>query len=712
MKLTVAKKISGGISFLILVTMVVAGIVIAGMQETQVGAQELKELRVPALTTEVNLSVALQKLVKDTETFILTEDQSLNSEIKSQEELVAKELQALTTLFEKFETEYGLKERVAGMVEMKNDQDEIFEAITKSQEAIKALVPIRQNLDESASRYMSNCNDFLNGQNEKMKREIVAPETTKQQLNERLQKITLINNIIDMGNSTRIANFKGQALRDSSIITSALENFEAISKFMAEIRKITRSADDIERLDNIEKSANNYKKAMQAYIFQANILNKEREALATISQELVQDTINLASGGLDTVETVSNHTVNSIDNTQILMISAFSALLVVGIFMALAITKSITKPLGGEPDAMAALAQRVADGDLAIEFDESRDYTGLYAAMKTMVTRLRTMMHDILQNAMELGRSSENLKDISTQLASGSEEMTAQATTVAGTTEQMSTNINTMASAAEEMSVNAGSVSAAAEQMSNNMNAITEAIAKVTSSINSIAETATKGEKISSDGKHKSSEATTAMQTLNSAAEEIGQVTEVIKRIAEQTNLLALNATIEAASAGEAGKGFAVVANEIKELANQSAQAAEDITHKIEGVQKNTSYAVNIITEVAEVITSMNNSSVEITTAVEEQARFTTEISKNIMEATTGSTNIATSISEVAKGAEDVSRNSGEAAMGANEVSSNIQGVSQAANSTSMNTKEIQSASEQLAGLAKTLDDMVKTFKI
>ena len=99
------------------------------------------------------------------------------------------------------------------------------------------------------------------------------------------------------------------------------------------------------------------------------------------------------------------------------------------------------------------------------------------------------------------------------------------------------------------------------------------------------------------------------MNALDRSAGEVGKVTEMIKLIAMQTNLLALNATIEATSAGEAGKGFAVVANEIKELANQSGKAAEDIARMIEGMQANTREAVGVIQRVAETITAINTAS-------------------------------------------------------------------------------------------------------
>jgi hypothetical protein len=131
--------------------------------------------------------------------------------------------------------------------------------------------------------------------------------------------------------------------------------------------------------------------------------------------------------------------------------------------------------------------------------------------------------------------------------------------------------------------------------------------------------------------------------------ERIGSVIGLISKIAAQTNLLALNATIEAARAGEAGKGFAVVATEVKDLAQETAKATEDISRRVEAIQADTTSAVEAIGEISRIISEINDYQVTIASAVEEQTATTNEMSRSIGDAANGSATIAGNINSVAE---------------------------------------------------------------
>ena len=123
----------------------------------------------------------------------------------------------------------------------------------------------------------------------------------------------------------------------------------------------------------------------------------------------------------------------------------------------------------------------------------------------------------------------------------------------------------------------------------------------------------------------------------------------LINDIASQTNLLALNATIEAARAGEAGKGFAVVAGEVKNLANQTAKATDEIRTQISAVQDETKRAVDIIQNIAAVIDKVREISSGISSTIQEQSAATQEIARNVQEAARGTQEVSRTIGEVAE---------------------------------------------------------------
>jgi methyl-accepting chemotaxis protein len=124
-------------------------------------------------------------------------------------------------------------------------------------------------------------------------------------------------------------------------------------------------------------------------------------------------------------------------------------------------------------------------------------------------------------------------------------------------------------------------------------------------------------------------------------------VVKTITAIAEQTNLLALNATIEAARAGESGKGFAVVAGEVKDLAQETAKATEDISRRVQAIQSDTGGAVSAIGEISAIIERINGIQLTIASAVEEQTATTQEMNRTLSEAAAGAGNIAQTIGGV-----------------------------------------------------------------
>lgn len=420
--------------------------------------------------------------------------------------------------------------------------------------------------------------------------------------------------------------------------------------------------------EEVKKALNDIKPALDSYIKDAEELTllafKNRsQALSGLDKfftvfETLEDEMSKLSDLIEKnwleIQAAGDKATASSKNLIMIMSIITFLILLASVVVAFFISNAVGHALS----EAGRIAEAVAGGDLTVRGNVTRkDETGRLAmALNNMADNLMDMIGQLQNSTGQISMTSGELAASSMQMGSNSEETSRQVSSVSAAGEQTNRNVQTVASAAEEM----------------------------TATIKEISKNVQEASSITSQAVHVAESTNQTISKLNDSSAEIGKVVKVITSIAQQTNLLALNATIEAARAGEAGKGFAVVANEVKDLAKETAKATEEISQKIEAIQTDTKSAVSAIGEIGQIIGKINEISMTIAGAVEEQAATTTEISRNMA----------------------------EAARGTSEVVQNITSVSTASKSTAEGAANVMAASKILSKMGEDLMEVAGRFKI
>lgn len=340
-------------------------------------------------------------------------------------------------------------------------------------------------------------------------------------------------------------------------------------------------------------------------------------------------------------------------SARLLIVTLIAVAVALSIVLVMIVGRLIARPLR----STVAVLEGVAEGDLSGRLPAGgRDEVGrMAAALNSGLDRLGESMRGIAATVGRLSSTSEGLAAAAARMNDSASRSSAEVQTVSDGTREISDNTSAVATGSEEIG------------------AAIQEIALVTSDALATADRAV----------HSAERACEVLASLDRSSSRIETVVKLITSIAAQTNLLALNATIEAARAGAAGRGFAVVATEVKDLAQETARATEDIAKRVAAIQHDSAAAGAAIRDITEVIAAIRDTQTTIAGAVEEQSATTVQMSRTV----------------------------GQVAARAQQISANVDGVAAAADETAQVARDTAAAANEIGGIAGDLSSTVTVFR-